>query len=89
MFAVIVTVTVQSELNFADFRTGGVRPIEQKTQGTRKKKKTVKKVQGLHVGNMAKSKRNHSTNRNKHGHERVFLERKRAKNRRAKATLER
>lgn len=85
MFAVIVTVT--SELNFADFRTGGVRPIEQKTQGTRKKKNRVKK--GLHVGNMAKSKRNHSTNRNKHGHERVFLERKRAKNRRAIATLER
>lgn len=86
----IVTVTVQSELNFADFRTGGVRPIEQKTQGTRKKKKnTVKKVRGLHVGNMAKSKRNHSTNRNKDGHERVFLERKRAKNRRPIATLER
>lgn len=55
----------------------------------KKKKNTVKKVRGLHVGNMAKSKRNHSTNRNKDGHERVFLERKRAKNRRAIATLER
>lgn len=56
VFAVIVTVT--SDLNFADFRTGGVRHIEQKTQGTRKEKKAEsKRGGGIHVGNMAKSKK--------------------------------
>lgn len=46
----IVTVTVQSELNFADFRTGGVRPIEQKTQGTRKKKTQSKRCGAYMLG---------------------------------------
>lgn len=44
MFAVIVTVT--SDLNFADFRTGGVRHIEQKTQGTRKEKEKAEPKRG-------------------------------------------